>query len=347
MDNIIIKKIPKKILIIKPSSLGDIVHSLPFLNALKESFPSSEIHWIAAKGFEGLLENHPMIKRLWIINKDKWKYLGRVKETFKEFVNLFRDLKKESYDIVIDLQGLLRSGLLTYFTSAPLRIGFKEAREGSTFFYTHKVECGKEVHAVDRYMKIAFFIGCEIKDIKFPMPLIRESERIKKIKEELRDYAVIVPGARWKTKRWGLENYSRLISMLDIKSVIVGSKSDEEMAKEIELSSRGRPLSLAGKTDLKELLSIIRGARFMVSNDSGPMHIAAALNIPVVAIFGPTNPVRTGPYGQKNIVLRSGLPCSPCYKRECKTIECMKVITVESVYNAINNLIDLSFKTGL
>lgn len=339
MDNITFKKIPKKILIVKPSSLGDIIHSFPFLNILTESFPSSEIHWIVAKGFEELLENHPMVKKVWIINKDRWKDLRNTIETVKEFTFLFNKLKSEYYDIVIDLQGLLRSGLITFFTSAPLRIGFKEAREGSALFYTHKVEGGKEIHAVDRYIKIASFIGCEVKDIKFPMPLIKESERIKKIKEDLKDYGVIVPGARWKTKIWDLEKFSKLVSLLDMKTIIVGSKADEGIAKKIESCSEGRAISLAGKTDIKELLSIIRGARFVVSNDSGPMHIASAFNIPVIAIFGPTNPIRTGPYGQGHIVLRSRLSCSPCYKRECNTIQCMRDISVESVYDAINNLI--------
>lgn len=337
MINNIIKKIPKKILIIKPSSLGDIVHSLPFLNALKESFPHSEIHWIVAKGFEGLLENHPMVKKIWIINKDKWKDLKKIEETLKEFLNLSKELKKESYDLVIDIQGLLRSGILTYLTLAPLRVGFKEAREGSTLFYTHKIEGGKEIHAVDRYMKIALAIGCENKDIKFPMPLIKESEKIKKIKEETRDYAVIVPGARWITKRWSELNFGKLCSMINERSIIVGSKADEEVAKKIESISNGKAISMAGKTDIKELLSVIRGARYVVSNDSGPMHIAAAFGIPVVALFGPTNPLRTGPYGERHIVLMSGLSCSPCYKRECKTIQCMRDISVESVYEAINS----------
>ncbi len=105
MNKISIKKIPKKILIIKPSSLGDIVHSLPFLNAVKNTFPFAEIHWVIAKGFEGLLENHPMVKRLWIINKDRWKSLKRIKETAIEFKSLFKELEYESYDVVIDLQG--------------------------------------------------------------------------------------------------------------------------------------------------------------------------------------------------------------------------------------------------
>lgn len=338
MDKIAIKKIPKKILIIKPSSLGDVVHSLPFLYAVKDAFPKAEMHWVIAKGLEGLLQDHPMVKKLWIINKDQWKNLKNIDGTIREVRRLFRGLKDESYDIVIDLQGLLRSGLLTYATRAPVRIGFREAREGSNLFYTHKIKGGREVHAVDRYLKIASAIGCEVKDVSFPMPLIKESEKLKKLKEDFGDYAVIVPGARWKTKRWLPASFGRLASMLDMNSVIVGSPNDIEIAKGIELCSGGKALSMAGNTSIKELISIIRNAKYVITNDSGPMHIAAAFGIPVVAIFGPTNPVRTGPYGGNHIIVKSDVECAPCYKKKCKTMRCMDEISVEKVYEAINKL---------
>ena len=339
MNKISIKKIPKKILVIKPSSLGDIVHSLPFLNAVKDAFPSAEIHWVVAKGLEGLLENHPMVKRLWVINKDQWKNLKKIKETAIEFKSLFKELEDESYDLVIDLQGLLRSGILTYATRASVRVGFKEAREGSILFYTHKVKGGREIHAVDRYLKIASAVGCEIEDVKFPMPLIIESKNVKKLKEDIGDYAVLVPGARWKTKRWQPANFGKLASMLDIKTVIVGSASDADIARAIETKSDGNALSMSGKTDIKELIFIIRGARYVITNDSGPMHIAAAFDIPVVAIFGPTNPVRTGPYGKNNIIVKSDIECAPCYKKNCKSVKCMDDVSVEKVYKAVEDIL--------
>ncbi len=327
--------LPKKILIIKPSSLGDVVHSLPFLNAINETFPYARIHWVIAKGLEGLFENHPMVNKLWIINKDRWKDVKKLKETISEIRQLFRSFKSESYDLAIDLQGLFRSGILAYASKAPFRVGFKEAREGSVLFYTHKIEVEREIHAVDRYLKIASAIGCEFTDVKFPMPFAKGSEKVKRLKEEIKDYAVIVPGARWKTKRWSHLNFGRLASMLDIKTLIVGSSGDAGLAESIEVNSKGKALSLAGKTDINELISIIRGARFVITNDSGPMHIAAALNIPVVAIFGPTNPVRTGPYGKNHVVIKSDIKCAPCYKKSCDDVKCMESISVEMVFNKI------------
>ncbi len=332
-----IRKIPKKILIIKPSSLGDIIHSLPFLNAIKAHFESSEIHWVIAKGLENLLETHPMIRKLILINKDDWKNLRNVKNTFAELSMLYTELGNESYDIVIDLQGLLRSGFLTFATGAPLRIGFSEAREGSIFFYTHKIKGGKEIHAVDRYLKIASAIGCNVEEVIFPMPLIHETESIRGLKTLIKEYAVIVPGARWKTKQWFPERFAQLISLLNIKSIIIGSKYDEMISDFIISHSDGKAISIAGKTTLNELIHLIRGAKMVITNDSGPMHIAAACGIPIIAIFGPTNPTRTGPYGGNHIIIKSDIPCSPCYKKKCKSMKCLDSISVEHIYQTMKN----------
>ncbi len=335
MDVLKLKKPPRKILIIKPSSLGDVVHSLPFLNALRDSFPRAEIHWIIAKGLEGLLEGHPMINKLWIINKDDWKRVRGARATIKELRSLFKSLKAEKYDLVIDLQGLLRSGILTKATGAPVRVGFKEAREGSRIFYTHTVKAGKDVHAVDRYLEIAKFLGCDISDIKFPFPLSFNSQRLTLKLQFPEKYALIVPGARWETKRWFPERFGQLASMMQVESIIVGGESDAGIASIVVRNSDGNAISAAGKTTLKELIEIIKNARFVVTNDSGPMHIAAALNVPVFAIFGPTNPLRTGPYGRLHVIIRKELECSPCYKNNCRTVQCMEMISVREVADAI------------
>jgi lipopolysaccharide heptosyltransferase I len=327
-----------KILIVKPSSLGDIVHSLPFLNALSERFPKAEIHWVIAKGFEDLLTGHPMVKKIWVINKDMWKKLSEIRRSFHEIRVLLRELRKERYDIVIDLQGLLRSGVITRATGSPVRIGFEEAREGSRFFYTSKIEGGKDIHAVDRYLKIAEFLGCEITEVCFPLPLYADSSLVTRYTLPSDDYAVMVPGARWKTKRWPPEKFGELSSLLPIRTVIVGGRGDKSIAKEILASSGGKSVSLVGKTDLKGLIEIIRGARFMVSNDSGPMHIAAALGIPVFAIFGPTDPLRTGPYGEGHTIIREDVPCAPCFKKKCDDMKCMESLSVEKVYEVIKKL---------
>jgi heptosyltransferase-1 len=325
---------PGKILIIKPSSLGDVVHSLPFLHAIRTRFPGAKIHWVIAGGLEELLEGHSMIERLWVINKDAWKRIRNVKETVGELSNLSRDLKMEKFDLVIDLQGLLRSGVITAATGAPIRIGFKEAREGSRLFYSHSVEGGKDIHAVDRYLKIAAFLDCDISNVFFPFAV---PDRPASFDDPsyFNGYAVFVPGARWETKIWPAENFGLLSALLPFTTVIAGSGSDIAAADKIAALSGGRAISLAGKTNLKELIETMRKARFVVSNDSGPMHIAAALGVPVFAIFGPTDPLRTGPYGKGHTIIRADVSCAPCFRKKCDDIKCMKGLSVKKVHKEI------------
>jgi lipopolysaccharide heptosyltransferase I len=327
----------ERILIIKPSSLGDVVHSLPFLNAIKARFPAASIHWVIAKGLEGILEGHPMIDKLWIVNKDDWKKIGNLKVTVSELKELFKNLKKERYDVAFDLQGLMRSGVITSATGAPARIGFKEAREGSRFFYTHKIEGGKGIHAVDRYLKMADFAGCDISNVVFPLPVGLQTSSSIPASWSSGEYAVIVPGARWKTKKWPAEKFGKLASRLPLKTIIVGGKTDKDIADEIVSLSNGRATSLAGKTDFMELIEVIRHARFIVSNDSGPMHIAAALGVPVFAIFGPTDAGKTGPYGKGHTVIRENISCAPCFRRTCEDLKCMNSLSAERVYRIIRN----------
>lgn len=334
-------KNPRKILIIKPSSLGDVVHSLPFLNAIKTCFHSSKMHWVIASGIEELLEGHPMIEKLWIINKDDWKKIRKAKGTISEIKTLFKYLKREKFDIAVDLQGLLRSGIITAATGAPVRIGFSEAREGSRLFYTHKIEGGKDIHAVDRYLKVAQFLGCDVSEVIFPFPLYKPTASLSSSCPE--DYAVIIPGARWETKRWPSDKFGKLSSILPLKTIIVGSKGDIRTANEIVTRSNGKAISFAGNTNLKELIEIIKGARFVVSNDSGPMHIAAALGIPVFAIFGPTDPVRTGPYGKGHTVIKEVISCAPCFKKRCNDLKCMRGLSVKKVFGIIKAELRKSF----
>jgi lipopolysaccharide heptosyltransferase I len=322
----------KKILIVKPSSLGDIVHSLPFLSSVKDCFPKAEIHWVVAKGFEDLLQEHPMITRLIVINKDQWKKITGVKTTLRELRTLFGTLKGEGYDLVVDLQGLLRSGVIAMATGSSMRVGFREAREGGSLFYTHKVEGGEGVHAVDRYLKVASFLGCDTSKVTFPMT---ESPYPLPFDER---YAVLVPGARWKTKRWPAENFAELAAKLPLRSVIVGGKSDSRIARQIVKSSDGKAISLTGKTGLRELSSVMKGAVFVVTNDSGPMHFAAAHGVPVFALFGPTDPAQTGPYGKGHTIITADhVDCAPCFKKRCNDLKCMESISADIVIDAINS----------
>lgn len=336
-----------KILIIKPSSLGDIIHALPFLKAVKDTFPDSSVDWVISKSLKDILNGNPLINELIVIDKDSWKDIRNLKRTSREIYNLKKTLKGKHYDMVIDLQGLLRSGIISLFAPSSLKIGFANAREGSRYIYDRRVSVNGISHAVDKNLEVARAIQKDQKPevesqksekTEFPLYIGNTAkENVKRIlgKVKEKEYVVIVPSARWKTKRWPLENFGMLISKLSTPCVITGGSADREIVQQIIASSGGKGINLCGKTDLKELSALIAGARVVISSDSGPMHIAVALKVPVIALFGPTDPLRTGPYGWQDnkdlIVMKSDAPCSPCFKKRCKDPFCMTDISVDTV----------------
>lgn len=324
----------QKILIIKPSSLGDIVHSLPLLYRIKNSLDCT-VHWIVARQFKDILEGHPLIDKLWVINKDDWKNINKLGVTLEELKKLFRDLRAERYDLVIDLQGLLRSGIIAKATGSRIRIGLLGAREGARFFYTHIVNVKRDIHAVDRYLTVSDFLSLRGNDILFPLPELKDL-KLDGVTELLRDdYAVIAPGARWASKMWPPERFGEVASMLPLRSIVVGGSQDIPIAERVVMTSNGRAISISGRTGIKELINVIKGAKFMLCNDSGPMHIASAVGIPVFTIFGPTDPLKTGPYGIGHTIIRHKVSCSPCRKRRCDDMRCMTELKATTVYEII------------
>ena len=328
----------KNILIVKPSALGDIVHSLPFLAVIGRRFPHARIDWVVAHGLHLFLEDHPMINRLWVIKKDKWKKLDRIGTTLGEIHELQKGLKAAEYDVCIDLSGLLRSGLISWASRAPFKLGFRESDEGSPFFYTHKIHGSMEIHAIDRYLEIAKFMGCRADRIEYPFaPYDPHPPLLDTLPQE---FCVMSVSAGKPANRWPAEKFGQLAAALDIPTLLIASGAEADIAGEAVSHSNGNAVSLAGKTSLKELIALIAKAKFFVCNDTGPMHIAAALNIPVFAIFGPANPIRTGPYGDIHTVIREELDCSPCYAHKPCThnqFKCMHQINVERVHGEILN----------
>ncbi|HDH10855.1 MAG TPA: lipopolysaccharide heptosyltransferase I [Nitrospirae bacterium] len=336
-----------KILIIKPSSLGDVIHALPFLNAVKESFPEARIDWVISKNLKGILEDNPLINELIIFNKDAWKSLKNLPETLSDISSLRKNLQSKRYDMVVDLQGLLRSGLIAFSAPGTLKIGFADSREGSRVFYDKKVSANSASHAVDRCLEVAKEIGARVNNVVFPLHIDNAASlKIKKLLGDIDEYIVIAPSARWLTKRWPAERFASLIKKVSAPCVITGSKGDIKRAQKImgdrmqSREHRDKVINICGKTGLKELAALIAGAKAVVSNDSGPMHIAAALDIPTVAIFGPTDPLKTGPYGwqtnRRLRVIKADIPCSPCRKKKCDEFICMENISVEMVFEALN-----------
>ncbi|MBF0467371.1 MAG: glycosyltransferase family 9 protein [Desulfamplus sp.] len=298
-------KLIKKILIIKPSAFGDIIHTLPFLNALKAGYPDAQIDWVVAHGLHTFLEGHPMINRLWVIRKDQWKKLKHFKKTLSDIVTLTRQLRQENYDVAVDLSGILRSGLITFASGARLKLGFEESDEGSSFFYSHKIRGDMNIHAIDRYLELARALGCQTDIVAYPFSPLNENPEI--LKELPENYIVISPSAGKSANQWHAPRFGELASMLSLPSVIISSPSDASIAQEVVKHSGGNAVSIAGRTNLKDLIPVIRKASYFITNDTGPMHVAAALNVPVFVIFGPANPVRTGPYNAAGSTMKSAM----------------------------------------
>jgi lipopolysaccharide heptosyltransferase I len=331
---------PRRILIVKPSALGDIVHTLPILHLLRKRFADAKISWLVVPAFASLLQGHRLLDQVLLFERRRFANLWRDASAAKGLASFAMSLGNEKFDLVIDLQGLLRSGWIAWQTRAPVRVGFAYAREGATAFYTHVVNTPThEKHAVERYLDVAEALGCGRGPVVFDFDLPDESRSsVRQMLGDHRDYAVLLPGTNWTTKRWAAERFDQLISPLrerfGLSTVIAGGNDVLEMNQ-----PWSGAINLAGKTDLKQLVALIEGASLVIANDSGPMHIASALNRPLVTLFGPTNPVRTGPYDRPATVLRLDIACSPCYSRKCSHQSCMDWLTTGNVLSQIETAI--------
>jgi len=335
-----------RILIIKPSSLGDIVHALPTVAALRRRFPSARITWLVKREWAAVLEGNPHLDAVLALDLLP-----------KDWPAAWRAVRAGRFDTVLDLQGLLRSALLGWISGAPVRIGFANGREGSPWFYTERVPVPSlSMHAVDRYLITAKYLGAdpgEVKPSDFPLPHDAQAEaRIEVLLAAAGVQAgatlvAINPSARWDTKQWPSESFATVGDRLQqngaARVVLIGGRDERHVGKQVMRAMRTAPIDLMGQTTLKELIALLRRARLLVTNDSGPMHLAAAVGTPVIALFGPTDPARTGPYGAGHTVLRSGVPCSPCFSRRCTNaieLECLTSIRPENVIEAAMRLLE-------
>ncbi len=204
-------------------------------------------------------------------------------------------------------------------------------------FYNHRVAVGDpEQHALERYLKIADALGCGTEPVEFHFPTNdQDRSAVAQLLGDDRPYAVLLPGTNWATKRWPGKHFAALVEPLKqrfgLRTVLAGSKAEIELAAQVG----GDSLNLAGQTTLRQLVALLEKASVVIANDSGPMHIASALNRPLVTMFGPTNPVRTGPYKRLDTVVHLEIICSPCYSRNCWHNSCMKWLAPELVLHQV------------
>ncbi|UCD27736.1 MAG: lipopolysaccharide heptosyltransferase I [Planctomycetota bacterium] len=344
----------KRILIIKPSSFGDVIHALPVLNGLRHRYPNAKISWMVSNSCTGLLEGHHSLDEVIPFDRKRYGMIGRNFKITVEFMEFVNSLRARNFDLIVDLQGLFRSGFLSLASGASVRVGFANAREFGWMFYTHRVAVPhKDMHAVDRYYLFGNRLGFAQVPISFDLPVHQESRaRIKQILDSEgiaagESYALIGPGTRWQTKIWPAEYFAEVAEQLEsqhgLRIVLVGMDSEADIAQRVAEQAGGCIVNLVGKTKLAELIALVDGATVAVMHDSGPMHLATALGKPMVAIYGPTNPSRTGPYGRDEAVARVDLPCSPCYIKKVQDCPhhhcCMRELKPELLLQKLSHLL--------
>jgi heptosyltransferase I len=332
-----------KVLILKPSSLGDVIQALPVLRLLKRRFPEGEFYWWIQSGLAPLLERDPDLTGIIRFERHRWARP-------RNWTNLWRDIRwarAQNFDWVIDLQCLARSATFAWLANGQLTIGLDEPREGARGFYDIVVRRPSfETHAVDWYLGVVERLGVPVTwDFEWLPRQNDVSEGIRrKWPIEQSRWVVLQPGARWPNKRWPVEKFAEVARGLSastneaVRFAILGGPEDQPLGAAIAASAPQRCLDLTGKISLPEMMEWIRICELMITNDTGPMHVAAALRKPVVALFGPTEPRRTGPYGQLNNVLQHHVPCQPCLRPRChysKPLECLRALPSTRVIERI------------
>ena len=337
---------PANILVVKPSSLGDVVHTLPVVSELRRHFPAARISWLVNASLVDIARTSPYVDEIIPFDRERWRGVFGVALDAMGFAGVCGDLRGRRFDLVMDLQGLFRSGFLTRITNAPVRLGFLNARELGHVFYNARVMPPKAtMHAVDRYLATLKRIGIAPGEPDFAMRINpRALVSVEGMLAAFRDRAegpllVISPFTRWPTKEWPMEHYAAVVSEArrrwDCRVVISASAADEARASGLAAMAPDA-VNLAGRTDLAAAIALLSKGDVIVTGDSGPMHIADALGVPMVAIFGPTDPDRTGPYRQRDAVVRVAVDCAPCLDRQCaKEHECMRAVTPEMVLDKI------------
>jgi heptosyltransferase-1 len=323
------------------SSLGDVIHTLPLLKILKKNMPQADIDWVVNEEYVLLLKGNPYLNEVIPFKRKEWLSLAGFFKKRKEIKKFAKYLKEKQYDIVIDVQGLFKSAIVVMMAHGKRTIGFSNAREFASLWYDDKVEGDFKRHAVERYLQFAEKLGISWSkvDISFDIPTndgVRKSLADKLNNLINQDFAIFCPFTRWETKRWDEENFYELEKLLNkenIEVVWVGAKG-EYLKREVKHN-------LIGKINILELYELMKLGKFVVTCDSGAMHISASAGANIFALFGPTSPERTGPYNLKgkNVIIRKEqVQCGPCFDKTCKRKDkfCLN-ITPEEVLQIIKN----------
>ncbi len=328
----------KRLLIIRLSSIGDVTHALPVSAALGEAFPHLEITWIVEEMSAQIVLGNPCLHDVIVVPRSRWKQgRWRSPQVWREYLAFLRMLRRRRFEVTVDLQGYAKSAFMALATGAKHRFGWWRLRDGANLASRSLPRRPESVHRTDWFLDVARAFGAISEPVKFPLHVPEEArDRVRGLLEAEgiacgSPFAVLNPAVGDQTRRWGAERYAEvaleLAKRFGMPSVLIGSGKDAAICDEVRtLAEQSEswpakvvaPLSLAGQTDLKELAAVLAGCAVHICGDTGSVHIAAALGRPVVALYGPTDPLMAGPWGQsENVLSHRELCADGCTVREC------------------------------
>jgi len=331
---------PARILLIRPSALGDVCRTVPVLASLKKRFPNADIDWLVQRGFEGAIETHPDLYKPVLFDRKRFGKLNRPGAA-RGLLGFLRELRLASYDLVIDCQGLFRSGFFAWATRAPRRVGDRNAREFGHFFMTERHPVDPSMHTVDRMLGLIEAAGIEpVRDMRLRTSPERRTKTIA-AHPWLTDGAVtLAPTSRWASKRWPADRFAKLAERLLGRGVphiaVVGGPGEQDQCGPLlELADRdSRVHSLIGETSVAELLCVIEASRLVVANDSAALHMAVGFDRPIVALFGPTDTAKVGPYRRDGDVIQFRYDADTLDHKNDASVRMMERIGVDVVASA-------------
>lgn len=330
----------QRFLLLRMSSLGDIIHTLPAASALRDSFPDAHIDWLVDHRWEPLLAGNPDLNHVICIDRARLRGISEC----------IRELRSVDYTCALDFQALYRSAIIGYASGAPRRIGFDReyAREGlASILYTEEVH-PQGLHKVDHNLSIVEAAGARRDCVRFPLHVPGEAAQTvqKKLDESgISEFYALSPGGGWVSKCWPAERYGQmhreLAKRYGWRGIVSFGPGEREMAEEV-LRTAGHPAPILLEMNLPELMALLRRAKFFVAGDTGPLHLASALGTPVVGLYGPTDPARNGPYSKEDVVVRNARPEETTYQRGNSYSPCMLSIPVEQVVDAIQRRLGIT-----
>jgi len=332
-----------RFLVIRLSSIGDIVHALPAVAALGESFPQAEIHWLIEKRYAPLLAGNRSVHRIIPLDTLSWRGSIPRLSVLAEMVKTLIGLRESAYEAAVDFQGLWKSAIIALLAGAKARVGLAGPwlREpGAAVLYTARVPVAGR-HVVEESLALVEHLGARVGVWQFPLPHTPEAEQYvddQLARLEARDFVIINPGGGWKAKRWAPENYALLLRHLEArfsgKFLLTGSPEEDELISGI-LKSAGTKRAFYFPSDVVQFIALARRAKLFLGGDTGPLHLAAAVGTPLVAIHGPTDPARNGPFNKTDIALYNQAPVN--HSRRDANAAYIEGISVECVEAAIED----------